>query len=267
MLLREYCTPYPKISMFCALSQNYQHLFEKSPAPCTFSNLPHPHFFSTSRTPHFFQPPAPRTFLTSRTPHFFQPPAPRNFFNLPHPAICSTSRTPQFFKNCGVREVEKSAGCGRLKKVRGAGGWKNCGVREVEKTAGCRRLKNCGVREVEKSAGCGRLKKLQVLEVEKIAGWVKKLRGAWKNCGVQGRWVKNCRADEKLQGRWNLQRGWKVVGAEIRWSISLHVNWELIQGELSHWHSKQNLLILVLVVPDEDTSCRCSDSQLHAISF
>ena len=28
-LLRGYCTSYPKISMFCALSQNYQHLFEK----------------------------------------------------------------------------------------------------------------------------------------------------------------------------------------------------------------------------------------------
>ena len=37
---------------------------------------------------------------------------------------------------------------------------KNCGVWEVEKTAGCGRLKNCGVREVEKIAGCGRLKKV-----------------------------------------------------------------------------------------------------------
>ena len=24
-----YCTSYPKVSMFCALPQNYQHLFEK----------------------------------------------------------------------------------------------------------------------------------------------------------------------------------------------------------------------------------------------
>ena len=24
-----YCTSYPKISLFCALSQNYQHLYEK----------------------------------------------------------------------------------------------------------------------------------------------------------------------------------------------------------------------------------------------
>ena len=43
-----------------------------------------------------------------------------------------------------MREVEKIAGCGRLK---------NCGVREVEK--------NCGVREIEKIAGCGRLTKLR----------------------------------------------------------------------------------------------------------
>ena len=27
--LRGYCTSYPKISMFCALSSHYQHLFEK----------------------------------------------------------------------------------------------------------------------------------------------------------------------------------------------------------------------------------------------
>ena len=120
--------------------------------------------------------------------------------------------------------------------------------------------------------------------------------GDGKNCGVDEKttvcrmgetiagWVKNCRADDKLQGRWNLQRGWKVVGAEIRWSklwlilwelwkyffgkkSQIHVNSELSQGELSHRHSKQNVLILVLVVPDEDTSCRCSDSQLHATSF
>ena len=28
-VLRGHCTSYPKISMFCAVSQNYQHLFEK----------------------------------------------------------------------------------------------------------------------------------------------------------------------------------------------------------------------------------------------
>ena len=44
-----------------------------------------------------------------------------------------------------MREVEKSAGCGRLKKVRGAGGWKKCGRLNIK----------CGVPEVEKSAGCG----------------------------------------------------------------------------------------------------------------
>ena len=31
VLLRGYCTSYPKISMFCALSQNYQH-FSKNNA-------------------------------------------------------------------------------------------------------------------------------------------------------------------------------------------------------------------------------------------
>ena len=148
-------------------------------------------------------------------------------------------------------------------------------MREVEKVRGAGGWKKCGVREIEKSVECGRFKKLP--------GW-------WINCGVQGGWnnlgwVKNCRADDKLQGRWNLQRGWKVVGAEIRWSKlwliiwelrkyffgkksqSLHVNSELSQGELSHRHSKQNVLILVLVVPDNYISCRCSVSHLHVISF
>ena len=67
-------------------------------------------------------------------------------------------------KNCRVREVAKIAGCGRLKKMRGAGGCKNCGVREVAKIAGCGRLKKCWVREVGKSAGCeGFLKKMLIV--------------------------------------------------------------------------------------------------------
>ena len=43
-------------------------------------------------------------------------------------------------------------------------------MREVEKIAGCGRLKKCGVREVEKSAGCGRLKKVRG-EVLYISSW------------------------------------------------------------------------------------------------
>ena len=40
-----------------------------------------------------------------------------------------------------MREDEKSAGCGRSKKLRGAGESKKCGVRESPKNAGCGRLK------------------------------------------------------------------------------------------------------------------------------
>ena len=38
-LLRGYCTSYPKISMFCAVSQNYQHLFEKIGLYASYSKL------------------------------------------------------------------------------------------------------------------------------------------------------------------------------------------------------------------------------------
>ena len=53
------------------------------------------------------------------------------------------------FKKCGVREVPKSAGCGRLQKVRGVEGSKKCGMREVSNSAGI--SEKCGVRELETS--------------------------------------------------------------------------------------------------------------------
>ena len=40
MSLRGYCTSYPKISMFCALSQNYQHLFELKIMYASYIKLP-----------------------------------------------------------------------------------------------------------------------------------------------------------------------------------------------------------------------------------
>ena len=93
------------------------------------------------------------------------------------------------WKNCGVREVEKIVGCGRLKKLRGAAGWKNAGCGRLKKLRGAAgwkivewgRLKKCGVREIEKIAGCRRLKKLWA--VEEITE-----SGRFKNCGVRGDW-------------------------------------------------------------------------------
>ena len=43
-------------------------------------------------------------------------------------------------RKCRVGVISESAGCGRLKKVRDAGGFTKCGVQEVEKSAGCGRL-------------------------------------------------------------------------------------------------------------------------------